>query len=208
MKKFVSILLFVIGYGTLFLSCSKDNSDKAYPVDEDIILTDVSYGSHPQQKIDVYLPEGRSSSSTKFVVFIHGGGWAGGDKSDLPITQEALDELKKLFPGFALFNVNYRLVDGADNRYPAAEQDIKSALDFIYAHLKDYQISSDTYMVGGSAGAHLAALHTLKNNIGNRIKGCIGISGAYNMVSLYNDGSDEVKLYVSAFLGGTPTEKT
>ncbi len=42
----------------------------------------VAYGSDPLQKMDYYLPAGRSSSTTKVLVLIHGGAWAAGDKSE------------------------------------------------------------------------------------------------------------------------------
>ena len=198
------ILLIVV----LFLSaCTKDKQPEAYPVEEDIFLKDVAYGDHEQQRMDVYLPTGRSSSTTKIVVFIHGGGWIAGDKGDFPITDENLPVLKTYFPGFALVNLNYRLTTGEENRYPAAEHDVKQAMDYLYRQLATYQLSSETYMAGGSAGAHLAALHTLKYNDDGRIKGCIAVSGVYDMPLLYEDGSAEAKLVVVTFMGGMPTNE-
>lgn len=187
--------------------CTKDTAPEVYPVAEDVILKDVTYGGHAQQRMDVYLPAGRSQAATKIVVFIHGGGWVAGDKDDFQFTDENLQTLKVYFPGFALVNLNYRLVNGDENRYPAAENDVKQAMDYLYRQLESYQLSSDTYLAGGSAGAHLAALHTLKHNSNSHIKGCIAIAGVYNMQSLYEYGSTEAKLIVAAFMGGRPTDQ-
>ena len=118
-----------------------------------------------------------------------------------------MQALREHFPGFALVNLNYRLVSGNENQYPTAENDVKQAIDFLYRQLEPYQLSPDTYLAGGSAGAHLAALHSLKYNDDGRIKGCIAIAGVYNMVSLYEYGNAEAKLFVSAFMGGTPTDQ-
>lgn len=191
----------------LVSGCTKDTQPEVYPVEEDVILKDVAYGDHEQQRMDVYLPAGRAQDKTKIVVFIHGGGWAAGDKGDLPLTEESLQALREHFPGFALVNLNYRLVSGNENQYPTAENDVKQAIDFLYRQLEPYQLSPDTYLAGGSAGAHLAALHSLKYNDDGRIKGCIAIAGVYNMVSLYEYGNAEAKLFVSAFMGGTPTDQ-
>jgi acetyl esterase/lipase len=42
----------------------------------------VSYGTDASQKMDIYLPPGRTTAATKAIILIHGGGWSSGDKSD------------------------------------------------------------------------------------------------------------------------------
>lgn len=200
------VLLFALPYFFL-TSCSKDDPVEIFPTDEDVILKDVSYGNHERQKMDVYLPAGRNTKDTKIAVFIHGGGWIAGSKDDFPVDDENLQVLKEHFPDFALINLNYRLATGGEDQYPAAEEDIKQAMDHIYRHLESYQLSGETYMSGGSAGAHLATLYALKNNNRNRIKGCIVVSGAYNLVSLYDTGNQEAKDVLEAFIGGTPEQQ-
>lgn len=80
-------------------------------------------------------------------------------------------------------------------------------MDFIFKNANAYHVNSNaTYILGGSAGAHLAALYTVKNP-SPEIKGTIGISGAYELTSLYADGNSEAKLVLEAFLGGTPQTK-
>ena len=207
MRKLLCLIIYV-GVMLLFIpSCTKDEPAEIFPTDEDVILKDISYGSHERQKMDVYLPAGRNKQTTKMVIFIHGGGWIGGSKDDLPIDTSNIHVLKEQFPGFALITLNYRLVTGSENRFPAAEEDIVRAMSHIYSNLESYQLASETYMSGGSAGAHLAALYTLKHNPNGRIKGCIGVSGAYNLTSLYQTGNAEAKAVLEAFLGGTPQQQ-
>lgn len=194
---------------TLLYSCHKEEEHippTVYATDENIILNDVPYGSDPKQRMNVYLPQGRSTSSTKFIVLIHGGAWSLGDKDEFGLLDEnAFAILRSQFPDFAFFNLNYRLVEGAKNQYPAAENDIKSAMDHIYDNLNSYQISSHTYLLGASAGAHLAALYVLKNNH-TRLKGCIALAGPYNLVSLYKASDALAKTHIADFLGGTPNQ--
>lgn len=206
MKKLL-VCLTILAPFFIMQSCTKDEPITIHPTDEDVILKDVSYGSHERQRMDVYLPAGRDRQTTKIVVFIHGGGWIGGSKDDFPIDTSNLQVLKEQFPGSALIMLNYRLVVGSENRFPTAEEDIVRAMNHVYGNLESYQLASDTYMVGGSAGAHLSALYTLKNNAHGRIKGCIGISGAYNLASLYETGNAEAKTVLVAFLGGTPEQQ-
>lgn len=187
------------------INCKEDNP-VIHPTDQDVVLENVSYGTHERNKMDVLLPSGRNTSKTKILVLIHGGGWIGGDKSDFDIllNTENMENLKKEFPDIAVFTLNYRLATSNANQYPAAEQDIKKAMDFIFSNAASYQVNANaTYILGGSAGAHLAALYTTKNP-SPRLKGTIGISGAYSLNSLYVDGNAEAKEVLQTFLGGTP----
>src|SRR5688500_14622580 len=78
-------------------------------------LTNVSYGNHPKQTMDIYLPSNRTTSSTKVLIAIHGGGLISGDKSDLA---EHVETLRKRLPGYAIFNINYRLAINPDTLFP------------------------------------------------------------------------------------------
>lgn len=209
MKKIQLILLCSI-LSILLFSCNDDDEKVViYPVNEDVILENVSYGEHERHKMDVFLPADRNTSKTKILVMIHGGGWIGGDKSDFDaiLDRNNIEELKKQFPDIAVFTLNYRLATATTNQYPTAEQDIKSAMDFIFRSAKSYQVNANTtYILGGSAGAHLAALYAVKNP-SSRLIGIIGISGAYELKSLYTDGNDEARTVLETFLGGTPDTK-
>lgn len=189
------------------LSCTEDETAEIFPADQDVILKDIRYGSHERQKMDVYLPADRSRQRTKTAVFIHGGGWIAGSKDDLPFNGAHMQTLKAHFPNFAFVTLNYRLATSSDHQFPAAEEDIVRAMNYLYNNLDAYQLSDDTYMIGGSAGAHLAALYTLKHDADGRIKGCIGVSGAYNLISLYQTGNEEAKAILEAVVGGTPEQK-
>ena len=193
----------------MFLGCSDKENETIHPTNEDLILENVSYGTHERNKMDVILPAGRSNSRTKILVLIHGGGWISGDKSDFQalLNADNLENIKREFPNIAVFMINYRLATNASMQYPAAEQDVKAAIEFIFRNANTYQVNSDvTYILGGSAGAHLAALYAVKNP-SPRIKGVIGIAGPYELKSLYAEGNNEARQVLEAFLGGTPQTK-
>lgn len=122
MKKTLVLFLIV----ALASSCKKEKS-----ADQNIAAqtqTNISYGTDASQKMDLYLPAGRSVDSTKLIILIHGGAWISGDKSDfasfIPVIQQK-------FPGYAIANINYRLATSTANHFPTQENDMKSAVDFL-----------------------------------------------------------------------------
>ena len=51
------------------------------PKDGIVVTKDVAYGPHPRNVLDVYKPS-RGTSPSPVVIFVHGGAYVGGDKSD------------------------------------------------------------------------------------------------------------------------------
>lgn len=163
----------------------------------------VAYGNDPKQKMDVYLPAGRSSANTKVIILIHGGGWNQGDKADF---NTQIDSLLKRLPGYAIFNINYRLNSGSINKFPAQEEDVKAALNFIYGKRSSYGISDDYVLLGASAGAHLALLQAYKNTTAFKVRAVVDFFGPTQLVDLYNNPVNPlVTVLLQNVTGGTPT---
>jgi acetyl esterase/lipase len=181
MKRFSALALLI-----LVFSCQKsanpgnnnNNNNTAAQT-----LPDVAYGSDPKQKMDVYLPSGRSTSTTKVIILIHGGGWSTGDKTDFT---PYVDTLKLRLPGYAIFNINYRLAAGTTNLFPTQENDVASAVAFIYSKRNEYNISGKFVLLGASAGAHLALLHAYKNITPVTIKAVVDFFGPVDLVDMYD----------------------
>jgi acetyl esterase/lipase len=177
MKKFLIVLL----SASLLISCQKgvDAEIPQHKVAE--TLSNVSYGTDPAQKMDVYLPEGRTDT-TKLIILVHGGAWMGGDKSDfssfVPVLQQRLK-------GYAIANINYRLATISANHFPTQENDMKAAVDFLVQKAGDYHISQKIVLLGASAGAHLVLLQAYKYST-PKIKAAIDFFGPTDMVALYN----------------------
>jgi acetyl esterase/lipase len=162
------------------------------------------YGKDGQQVMDIYLPAGRTAAITKVMVFIHGGGWTGSDKSDYT---SSIDGMKNQNAYYAFVNINYRLVKDGKNIFPAAEEDINTALEYIWGKVDSFHISPLTALVGTSAGAHLAALQACKHNQKGYIRSVACVMGIYDMKRLYDEGSAGVAPMTVSVLGGTPDEK-
>jgi acetyl esterase/lipase len=52
--------------------------------------TDIAYGSDPQQRLDVYVPDKAPAAAKTMVVFWYGGRWTSGDKSAYRFVRAAL----------------------------------------------------------------------------------------------------------------------
>jgi len=187
----------------LLFSCKKDKDESgSQPLAEKTELN-VPYGADPNQKMDVYLPGGRTTASTKLIILIHGGGWTTGDKADLTTY---VDTLKKRLPGWAIINVNYRLATGTANFFPAQENDIKAAVEFIYGKRNEYMISDKYVILGMSAGAHLALQQAYKITSPIKMKAVVDFYGPTDMPDMYNNPPNPlVPLLMVQVTGGTPT---
>jgi acetyl esterase/lipase len=141
----------------------------------------VAYGKDSLQKMDVYLPDGRSENETWSLVLIHGGSWNGGNKSDF---NPYVDSLKKRLPEFAIFNLNYSLYNGG-NQFPTQENDIRQAIDFNVGQSAEYKIDKNRLVIlGASAGGHLALLQTYKYSE-PKIAGVIDFFGPTDLTAMY-----------------------
>jgi len=104
-----------------------------------------------ENKLDVYRPA-EASQPTPVVVVIHGGGWVEGTKEE-----RVLEMMPYLQMGFAAVNVEYRL--GRISLAPAAVEDCRCALHWVFANAKKYNFHpSRVVLQGGSAGGHLALI--------------------------------------------------
>jgi acetyl esterase/lipase len=201
--KSARLLVFVLIF---FVACKKETNDNntILPKQE---LFDVAYGSDQLQKMDVYLPEGRTDTGTKIVIMIHGGAWIEGDKSDF---NDAVDVLQSQLSDFALFNINYRLLTQPNDTtwtdlWPAQLEDVNNAFDFILSKAGEYHINANEIIVAGaSAGAHLALLEGYEHNTDNHIKAVIDLFGPTDMKALYNSVTNILQSYIQVFMNGTP----
>lgn len=182
-EKITTRTLLVAG---LILTAILSSCKKEPAAPEEQIIKDVSYGESVQQKMDIYLPDDRTSASTRTVVFIHGGGWVEGDKSEM---NPYVDTLRKLMPAYAVVNINYRLAyNNSVNLFPAQENDVKNAIEYYLNRAEEYKVSDDLVLLGASAGGHLAMLHAYKNDPEGHVRAVVDFFGPYDLVSLWNYG--------------------
>ena len=197
MNKYFSIgLLFIF-----FLSCRTEQveQNQTPPVNQ----LNIQYGSDPKQAMDIYLPAGRTIAETPFIVLIHGGGWSSGDRADF---RSIVDTIKSRLPGYAIFNISYRLAVNGQNLFPTQENDVKAALEFIFSKQAEYKISNRFALIGASAGGHLALLQAYKQSSPFKAKAVVSFFGPTDLVSFYNNPpSLLVPLLLQSVIGFTPS---
>ncbi len=195
-----SILIFVIVF---LFSCQKEKTNNPPATFAEKTELNVAYGTDGSQKMDVYLPAGRTSTTTKVIILIHGGGWSTGDKSDFTVY---VDTLKHRLPGYAIFNINYRLAAGASNLFPTQENDVNAAIGFIYNKRNEYAISDKFVLLGNSAGGHLSLLQAYKYMSLVKIKAVVDFYGPTDLVDMYNNPASifAPPSALAAVVGGTP----
>jgi acetyl esterase/lipase len=197
-------LLLGIFITAIAVSCKKETTTDNNEVRAATLLN-FSYGAAPLQNMDVYLPAGRATASTKVMILIHGGAWAIGDKADFA---SFVDSLKRRLPAYAIFNINYRLSAFPDNVFPTQEMDVKTAVEYIYSKRAEYLISDNFTMVGASAGAHLSLLHAYKYATPVKIKAVVDFFGPTDMTDLYNNPGTVPQSTIAAIVGATPASNS
>ena len=185
----------------VLVSCRKENSLGTLEPLEPTSFLNISYGVDNDQKMDIYLPKGRTTDKTKWMVLVHGGGWISGDKADftpyIPVLQQKL-------PDYAIANINYHLATSTANHFPTQETDMKAAVDFLVQKSTGYNVSQNFVLLGASAGGHLVSLQAYKYPAAG-IKAVVNFYGPVNMTALYNSIQPLYKPIIETLMGGTPT---
>ena len=127
------------------------------------------------------------------VVFWHGGRWRGGDKADYRFVGAALAA-----SGYVSLLANYRHYP--EVKMPGFMHDAALAALWAAAHANDYGGAREyLYLMGHSAGAHLAALVTLDpryfaatGQAAPHVAGVIGLSGPYDFLPLLEPGDQDM----------------
>lgn len=138
----------------------------AAPAPRRLVPAAFASGTTPDEVDVVYGPDGDahlldtylSTSSTPrgTIVFVHGGGWTGGDKETLT-AGEFGPLLAQLDRGFDLVSVQYRLAP--EHPYPAAFDDVALAVDWVRANGAEHGLDTrKVVLIGHSAGGSLAAM--------------------------------------------------
>lgn len=124
--------------------------------------------------LDAYVPSG--SGPFAAAIIVHGGGFTKGDKQTYvkplfePLTQG----------GFAWFTINYRLAP--EYRFPAAIEDVESAIGYVKAHSREYKIDpARIALIGESAGGYLVSFVGARNRPQARVAAVISFYGPHDL---------------------------
>lgn len=153
------------------------------------------------------------------IVFIHGGGWSGGNRHGFrPKIEEAARR------GYVAATISYRLTQPdketgkAKEPFPAQIHDCKAAVRWMRAHAREYRIDPQRIAVGGaSAGGHLSLLVALtkpedglEGNEGDltqssRVQAVVNIFGPTDLVRCYETSPGAVG-FLKGLCNGTPDD--
>jgi acetyl esterase/lipase len=140
---------------------------------------DVAYGNDARQKLDVYRP--KKAGNGKVVIFFYGGSWRTGSKTDYKFVAQALTSR-----GFIAVLPDYRVYP--EVTFPKFVEDGAASVRWVHDNISKF--GGDTnqiYLMGHSAGSHIAALLTLDahylKEVGldrKVIRATAGLSGPYD----------------------------
>ena len=139
-------------------------------------------------------------------MLIHGGGWDSLDKSTMRGMGNFLAR-----SGFVAVSVNYRLLHGSENRWPAQLDDVQRAVRWLRANSPKYNVDPEHIgAFGHSAGAQLASLLGMVDTRDNsdpalakyssRVQAVVDVSGPTDFLA--NKDTDGAA-FLAALFGGT-----
>lgn len=157
-------------------------------------------------QIDFYKPE-NVGEPLPLLLFIHGGGWKSGKRSDYMVYLVSFAE-----KGYMTGTVSYRLK--RDSIYPASVEDVSDAVEWIFKNGENFGYDPHRVaLIGGSAGAHLSMLtaygwrdshsHMDSSAFTHRIKAVVDIYGPIDLTDDYA----RTQSLVTGFIGHSYDQK-
>lgn len=151
--------------------------------DDHRIIKELTYDQHTLNRLDLYLPA-KPKQNAATVIFYYGGCWGG---------CETLDKTNYQFVAQALTAKGYRVVIPDYRHHPEVKfdgmmRDIAQSVIWTHQHIADFGGDPEQiFLMGHSAGAHLAAMltlneHYLPTEIHKSLKGFIGLAGPYDFL--------------------------
>lgn len=179
-------------------------------------ITYVRYGKRVLQ-LDLYLPKSASIQQKPGIVFVHGGGWRAGFRTNFAPMAIGMAER-----GYVTAIISYRLSPEA--QYPAAIHDVKAAIRWLRKNAKKYGVNPDQIAVGGgSAGGQIANLVGVTNGlakfdpqakssrVSSAVQAIVNIDGLSDFTSeaarFYEDDPRKNPSAAGAWFGGRYGEK-
>lgn len=212
---------------TSYLKAAKQHAASAEDQAPPRIITNIRYALQPDgvyasdttsdRTLDLYLPANRSTD-VPVILFIHGGGFSGGDKYG---TRSLCQRLSQ--EGFGVISINYRLYlkhhknlgasasanmskglpdsrqfhSELEKAIKIASDDAYLALQWVIKNASAYNLDSERLAIsGGSAGAMTALYSAYVNpDFGGNIKAVVNLWGGMSDESKIRPGSPPLLTY-------------
>jgi acetyl esterase/lipase len=183
MKRLLPLLLPILA---VLPACSASSFiNVLVPDDGYRVAGGIPYGEGPRRTLDVYVPDG-ADGSTPMLVFFYGGGWESGEKENYRFVGQAFASR-----GYVTAIPDYRIYPKV--RFPDFLKDASATVAWAVLHGAEYGAArGPVYLVGHSAGAHIAAMLTLDRQwLGDEglspcgaIGATVGLAGPYDFLPL------------------------
>ncbi|SED66483.1 triacylglycerol lipase [Rhizobiales bacterium GAS188] len=150
------------------------------------VTRDVKYGTADRNLLDVFTPE-IAASPRPVLIFVHGGGFAAGNKHNAGAPFYDNIMLAAVKSGAVGVNITYRLAPAY--QWPAGAEDVGASVRWVVDHISAFGGDpSRIYLMGHSAGAvHVASFLAAFGPYaakGTELAGAILVSGEYDLTAL------------------------
>jgi acetyl esterase/lipase len=146
------------------------------------VARDLSYGAHERHRLDIFNTGEATAERKPVFVFVHGGGFVGGDKSNPGTPYNDNIPRWAASAGMVGVNITYRLAP--DHPWPAGSEDVAAAIDWIIREIGAHGGDPGRIILSGTSagGAHVAGyLADPRFGAEQKIAGAILLSGIYDM---------------------------
>jgi acetyl esterase/lipase len=149
--------------------------------------------------LDLFLPRERQATMSPAGVYVHGGGWRGGNPRQFWRQAARMAEIG--WPGIC---VSYRFTPA--HRFPAQIEDVQAAVRWLRSRAADYGVDSERIAAaGGSAGGHLVALlgttDAVVGGVSARVQAVAAFNGVFDLSGLNTPNAQSPR---HALTGGDP----
>lgn len=146
------------------------------------LVAQARFGKDPAQKLEMFVPQG-AKGTLPIVMFVHGGGWSGGDPHDYRFIARTL-----CAQGYAVVLAGYRLYPQA--KYPAMLEDGATAVRWVHDNAARFRGDpARLALMGHSAGAYNAVMLSLDPQwlkaVGlgtSAIRGTVSLAGPFDFL--------------------------
>ena len=143
------------------------------------VLRDLEYAQAKgiSLKLDLYRPSAMPSAAMPLVIWVHGGGWSKGSKTNCPAAWLATK-------GYSVASLDFRLLP--ENPWPAQIEDPVAALRWLRKESGKYGFDAErSAAMGGSSGGHVVALWgTLTLPPGDKVKAVVDWYGPTDLLTM------------------------
>ncbi len=169
----------------------------AHPDDSSVMTSDVAYGDHERQRLDIFVPK-KAGTKRAIVVFAHGGAFVEGHRNRTP---EVYSNVTRFFARHGIVGVNMGYRMAPEFMFPGASQDVGAAVAWARENAERFDADPNrVFLMAHSAGCAHAASYAYDRRLhpaeGTGLAGLMIISGRVRAETLpENPNARKVEAY-------------